>query len=261
MSRQIFRSKILAIGMLSCAVSTSALAETDEGQSVFGDDQVNAIEQVIYDYLMTNPEVIIEAVEVLQAREEAEAAAKIAQTLEDSRDEIYNSPDSHVAGNPNGDLTIVEFFDYNCGYCKRGLDDLLEAVEEDSNVRLVFKEYPILSEDSVLAARAALASRQQGKYMDFHVALMRSTGGLSADRIDQIAKSIGINVKQLHKDMEDPKIVEMIAANKVLADNLSISGTPNFIIADQIFPGLLEKDQLTQVFAELRAAKKDAAVN
>jgi len=246
---------------MSCVVSTAALAETEDKQTIFGDEQVGAIEQVIYDYLMTNPEVIIEAVEVLQAREEAEAAAKIAQTLHDSHDEIYNSPDAYVAGNPEGDLTIVEFFDYNCGYCKRGLDGLLEAVEEDSNVRLVFKEYPILSEESVLAAQAALASRNQDKYMDFHVALMRSTGGLSQSRIDQIAKSVGINVKQLHKDMEDPMIVDMIAANKVLADNLSISGTPNFIIADQIFPGLLEKEQLTEILAELRIAKKEAAVN
>jgi protein-disulfide isomerase len=225
----------------------------DTSQTQFGDEQVDAIEQVVFDYLMENPEVIIQAVEVLQAREENAEQERVAQAMTDKKDEIYASPASMVLGNPDGDVTIVEFFDYQCGYCKRGLPELMAMVESDKNVRLVLKEYPVLGETSVLASKAAIASTKQNKYSEFHLALMQSTGKMTPAKIDEIAKSVGLNIEKLHKDMEDPSIASMLNNNKEVAHALGVTGTPSFVIGNELYQGLMNRSQLSAVAAKVRS--------
>jgi protein-disulfide isomerase len=240
----------------------SSAWSSDKSQTEFGDEQVDAIEQVIFDYLMEKPEVIIQAVEVLQAREEAAEQDRIAQAMTDKKDAIYSAPASMVLGNPDGDLTIVEFFDYQCGYCKKGLPEVMAMVESDKNVRLVLKEYPVLGAASVMASRAAIASIEQDKYPEFHLALMKSTGKLTAARIDEIATDVGLNVKKLHKDMDDASITSMLAGNKAVASALGVTGTPSFVIGDELYQGLMNRDQLAAVAAKVRSqASQPTAMN
>ena len=251
-------TRMIAGGIMFWGLMGTALAETPK-QTSFDDNEVEALETVIFDYLMANPEVIIKAVDALQVREAAEAEARAAQAMLDHADMIYDSPAAYVAGNPNGDVTIVEFFDYHCSYCKRSLDNLLAAVDEDPNLRVVFKEFPILNDQSEVAARAALAAGAQGKYLDLHVAMMSFDGRLTNDRIDLLAKEAGLNVKKLHKAMQDPKIDEIITTNKYLAETLNISGTPSFVIANEIYPGMLEKARIKTIVAMARKGDKEQA--
>jgi len=251
------KSAALALAGVFVVWGLVGMAQSEEAkQNSFDEKEVEALETVIFDYLMENPEVIIQAVDKLQERQDAEAAARAAQAMMDHGEMIYGSPAEYVAGNPEGDVTIVEFFDYHCSYCKRGLANLLAAIEEDPNLRVVFKEFPILNEQSEVAARAALAAGAQGKYLELHTAMMRFDGRLTNDRIDQLAKDVGLNVKKLHKAMEDPKIDEIITTNKYLAETLGISGTPSFVIADQLYAGMLEKAQIKTIVAMAR--KRDA---
>lgn len=152
-------------------------------------------------------------------------------------DEIYNDPDSPVGGNPAGDVTIVEFFDYNCPYCREVADVLGELERADANLRFVYKEFPILGADSDLAARAALAAHRQGKYLEFHKALMTSRLVANQTAVMQIAETVGLDVERLKADMEDPALASIVARNLALALALRIRSTPSFVIADQVYAG------------------------
>lgn len=230
----------------------------DKQQSEFDENQVQAIEQVIYEYLMRKPEIIIEAVEVLQAREEAAEQARVAKAVVDNNELIYAALPGTVFGNPEGDVTVVEFFDYHCGYCKKNFASLMSAVEADKNLRLVLKEYPVLGENSILASQAALASQRQGKYTEFHQALMAASGKLTLDRIDAIAKSVGINVTKMHEDMNDPIIASLIDHNRDLAHELGINGTPSFVINDKLFYGYLDQETLYRAIGQARTEASSA---
>jgi protein-disulfide isomerase len=209
-------------------------------------DQVNAY---IREYLLTNPEIIPEAVEVLRSRQNASA-------LEGSSDLLYNDGYSHVAGNVDGDVTIVEFYDYNCGYCKQVPAALAQLIEEDKNVKIIFKELPILAESSQFASVAAMASMKQGKFMDFHSALMQNKRQLTEELILQIANDSGVDQEQLLQDMADPEIETNLMKNKYLVQNIGISGTPGFVIGNQVIPGYIPYDKLKSIVDEERATRK-----
>jgi protein-disulfide isomerase len=161
-----------------------------------------------------------------------------------------------VAGNPVGDVTLVEFFDYHCAYCKRALNAVTAVLGEDPGLRIVYKEFPILGPDSVLAARAALASRNQdpSKYLEFHVALMSTRGRLTQPRILEIARDAGFDAERLVADMASPEINTAIERNIELARSLEINGTPTFVIGDQLVPGAVDLDTLRRLIAEARAS-------
>ncbi|MCH7957286.1 MAG: DsbA family protein [Proteobacteria bacterium] len=168
------------------------------------------------------------------------------------QDELLNDPASPVGGNPDGDVTLVEFFDYQCPYCKTIFPSIQALLAEDRNLRYVFKEFPILGRASVFAARAALAARRQGKYLEFHTALMSARGKLTETRVMRLAEKVGLDVDRLRRDMADGTVDAMIRRNLELADGLGIFSTPVFIIGDTQIPGAVEIDTLKVLIARAR---------
>jgi len=213
-----------------------------------------AIEDVVREFILNNPEIIVEAVHSLQEREKQESHQRLKATLVAKRSELLNDPATPVGGNPKGDVTIVEFFDYRCGYCKRVMPALQEVLKTDNNVRFVFKEFPILGPESVVASKAALAASMidKGKYEAFHWALMKTTGALPESRVMKIAADAGFDVKALKKAMDDPKIETLIRRNYALAEALEINGTPAFIIGDHVIRGATDLAAFRQVIAKAR---------
>ncbi len=214
--------------------------------------QMQQIELLLRRLLMEKPEILIEAIEEYRRRQQAAAKAETRQTLVDKREEIFEDPDSPVAGNPNGDVTLVEFFDYQCGYCKSVVDRVAGAVARDKNIRWVFKEFPILGPASVFAAQAALAAHRQGKYPKFHLALMRARGKLTDAKVLRIAERTGLDMTRLQADMKTPEIDAMIEQNKRLADALNVRGTPAFVIGDVLVPGAIDEATLQRLIAGAR---------
>ena len=187
-----------------------------------------------------NPEVIEEAIQILRARRQAEEENRAKQALSQNGDALRHHPMTPVSGNVDGDVTVVEFFDYQCGYCKRSLASMVELLRSDKNVRVVWKELPILGPASCIAARAAMASKKQAKYLDFHIALMGERGRLSEGKIMEAAKRVGLNLEKLREDMKDPAIDAYLDETQQLANALGIRGTPAFVIGDTLVPGAID---------------------
>jgi protein-disulfide isomerase len=219
----------------------------------FNKDQREEMGGIIRDYLLENPEILREVVQALEAKEQEAGLTAMSEAIRERSDELYRGEHDLVAGNPNGSVTMVEFFDYNCGYCKRAMSDVLALIEADDDLRVVFKEWPILGEGSRFAARAALASARQGKYWDFHLALME-TRRLDETTTLEVAERIGLDVDQLKADMEAPEVAAVIEGNMQLASAFGIQGTPVFFIDDQVIPGAVGHDALAQVIGEVREA-------
>jgi protein-disulfide isomerase len=213
-----------------------------------------ALEQVIHDYLINHPEVLIEALKAgdarMKAQEEAEARAQIVK----HQDELIRDAKSPVGGNPGGDVTIVEFFDYRCPYCKQ-VEPALEALlKEDSKVRVVYKEFPILGPESLVASRVSLAAWKQSppKYARLHAALMGSQGALSEDSILKAAEAAGLDLAKIKADMRTAEIEALIKSTYELAEALDIRGTPAFIIGNGLAPGTVDLPMLRRMVAEAR---------
>lgn len=218
------------------------------------DQQRSQIESLIEDYIVNNPEVIVDAVRRYQAEQRiAEEAAK-AQRLVELQEQLENSETSPVGGNPNGDVTLVEFFDYRCGYCKRVHDTVVNTVKADGNIRLVYKEFPILGPASMTAARVALAVHfaMPEKYKAFNDSIMRSRGSLTEERLFQIAEDFEISPDTLRSAMEDPRVEQEIRHNMALAQALEINGTPAFVIGNRIVPGAVDAETLQKLIEEAR---------
>jgi protein-disulfide isomerase len=214
--------------------------------------ELDPFEQRVREYLLQNPEVIMEALQILQERQRAAEAEGLKRTIAERSDEILNDPDAPVGGNPAGDVTLVEFFDYNCPYCRRVAPTVVELEETDPDLRLVYKEFPILGPGSQFAARAALASRKQGKYVAFHNAVMQASEQVTEESVMEIARTVGLDPEQLKTDMQDPAIQEAIARNLRLANALGITGTPSFVIGQEIVPGAADLGTLQDLIARAR---------
>lgn len=214
--------------------------------------ELDPFEQRVREYLLKNPEVIMEALQILQERQRAAEAENLKRTIAERSEEILNDPAAPVGGNPDGDVTLVEFFDYNCPYCRRVAPTVAELEETDADLRVVYKEYPILGPGSQFAARAALASRRQGKYLPFHNALMQATEQVTEESVMEIAREVGLDTERLEQDMQDPAIQEAIARNLGLANALGITGTPSFIIGQEIVPGAVDLRTLQGLIARAR---------
>ncbi|HET8729187.1 MAG TPA: DsbA family protein [Alphaproteobacteria bacterium] len=212
-----------------------------------------AIEEVVRDYLVENPEVIMEALTVLQGRQEQAARDRQAQELAALEDEIFDNPASPVIGNEQGDVTLVEFFDYQCGYCKSMLEPLGDLIAGDGDLRVVMKEFPVLGPASIVAARASLAAEEQGLYAEFHNGLMARRGRLDEAAIFAVAEDVGLDVERLKQDMESDAVADEIAANLRLAQRLGINGTPTFIVGEEIVPGAVDIRMLEDLIARQRA--------
>ncbi|MGA8435460.1 MAG: DsbA family protein, partial [Methyloceanibacter sp.] len=176
------------------------------------------VERIMRDYLTKNPQILVEMATQLDKRQ----ASQQTKAISDNADAIFRSPVSHVAGNPNGDVSVVEFFDYNCPFCRHALHDVVKLIDDDGKVRLVLKELPILSDDSVAAAKLALASNKQGKYFEMHQKLLSEPGKADKAKALRIAKDLGLDVDQLQKDADDPDIKKALDEAKDLAHKLGL---------------------------------------
>lgn len=237
--------RALLIALIALFVIPAQAAE-------FNDAQKKELGDIIRQYLLENPEVVRDAMQELERKQqEAEDSART-DTLKTMAAEIFRSKDDLIGGNPNGKVTMVEFFDYNCGYCKRAFPDVMKMVDSDKDLKLVMKEFPILGPGSVYAARAALASRKQGKYWEYHMALMAHEGRIDEAVADQIAEAAGLDVKKLKADMEADEVNQVITRNMQLADSLKIQGTPAFIIDETVIPGAVGYEALAAVVKQVR---------
>ena len=241
---------VVAVALLA-AGPASAQEQTKPAE--FDPAQESAIRMIVRDYLVAHPEVLIEALQVYQAREKAAAAERKREALRAHSGALNGSSDDPVIGNPEGDVVIVEFFDYRCPYCTKVAEPLREAVLADGNIKLVMKEFPILGPDSQFAARAALAAAKQGLYEPFHFALMDVKGKVDQEAVMTIAKGVGLDLDRLKGDMQSPEIDAVLRRNFQLAEILEINGTPAFIIGEEIFPGAIDMQSLKAKVAEVRS--------
>jgi protein-disulfide isomerase len=233
------------------AVVTPAIAA--DADKTFSADQKAAIERIVRDYLVKHPEVLVEAMKELETRQATQQAAAQRQVIVDRKGSIFAASTDFALGNPKGDITVVEFFDYNCGWCKKAVDEMVKLTKADQNVRVVFKELPIFGENSQFAARAAMASIAQGKYWDYHVALMKERQ-VTKENALRIAERVGIDIQRLKKDMESPKIEAALKETQALAQALGIEGTPGFIVDTKVNVGFLPADGLKGLIADIRKA-------
>ena len=208
-----------------------------------------AIEKVLRDVLRTNPEIIVEAIKAHRAKQEANKALKAQETLASRRKELDGGALTPIGGNPKGTITVVEFFDYQCGFCKRVFPAVVTLLQTDKRIRYVYKEFPILGPASMIAARAAIATWKidKTKYQPFHTALMSSRGQLSEGKIMRLAQDNGIDLKRLEKQMKEPAVYQELQNNLNLAQALNITGTPAFIIGNRIIPGAVPLEELKRL--------------
>jgi len=214
------------------------------------------VSQQIHDYILAHPEVIAEAQRNMATRQAAERQSLAKKALADNHDAVFADPADPVIGNPRGDVTIVEFYDLDCPFCRALAPSLRQLVEEDHGVRLILKDYPILGPGSELAARYALAAIKQGKYAEFHDAVLASKlpeHQLDEGKILGFAASAGLDVARLKADVNEPALTKRIADNRALAGKLGISGTPGLIIGDQVQGGALSLDALKKLVSDARA--------
>ena len=206
-------------------------------------------------YLLDNPEVIMEAVAVLEERQaEGQAQADI-DLVRANADAIFNDGHSWVGGNPEGDITLVEFMDYRCGYCRRAVDEVNGLLEEDGNIRFIVKEFPILGEDSVLASRFAIATQQVAgdeAYKSVHDALMAYNGTMNDTGFTRLADSLGLDANAIVAAMDSDAVSKVIAANHALGQRLQISGTPSFVMGEQMLRGFLPQDAMQSIADDIR---------
>ncbi|MSO92890.1 MAG: DsbA family protein [Rhodospirillales bacterium] len=247
----------LAFVVVTVAIGTALPLENARSQSAggaFTPEQRKAVEEIVREYLRENPDVLMDAISAFREKQEAEAKRQTAEAFEAKRNELLNDPATPVAGNPQGDVTVVEFFDYRCGYCKRVFPVVNDLLKSDPKIRYVLKELPILGPESVGATRAALAAwrMDKSKYVPFRTALMETKGSLPTSKILQIAGSVGLDVPKLEKAMADPAIETMIDKNRALAQALGIEGTPAFIIGNELVPGAIDLDTFRRLVAAAR---------
>lgn len=238
--------------MLAAVLSLAAAVPLASAQDKL---PVEEVERIVREYLLREPEVVYQAIQELQKRREAEEAARQKQLIAQHADEILHEAADPVAGNPAGDVTLVEFFDYRCGYCRSMSPALRGLIEKDGKLRFVFKELPVLGPESVTAARAALAASRQnpGRYPAFHFALMQAKD-LGREAVLDLAARHGFDPDRLAAEMDGAWVEARIKANLALADTLGIQGTPSFIVGDQLIPGATEIAHLAELIGAQRRA-------
>ncbi|OIQ68188.1 disulfide bond formation protein D precursor [mine drainage metagenome] len=235
------------------AASPSASAQS------FSDGQRGEIETIVRNYLIAHPEVLEEAMTELNKRQAAAEAEKHEASVAKNSDTIFNSPRGVVLGNKDGDVTFVEFFDYNCGYCKRAMADMLDLLKSDPKLKVVLKEFPVLSQGSVEAAQVAVAVRMQDpsgkKYLDFHQKLLGGRGPAAKARAIAAAKDAGLDIGRIEKDLASPEVRATIEENFKLAEAMGMNGTPSYVIGKQIVVGAVGLDGLKEKIGVARCGK------
>ena len=232
--------------------STEAQQSAPEDASPFSPEEQDAIDRQVRDYILENPEIIMQAVQILRERQEQQAQDARRQGVKQHAEALRESGPLPVLGNPDGDVTIVEFFDYRCPYCRQVANLALETAKADGNVRVVYKEYPILGPDSEFASRAAIAASMQGRYAEFHKALMNDVQTVNQDSVMRLAEMMDLDIAQLKADMRSDRVTQTIQQTRQLGQQLQINGTPAFIVGTEVAPGAISRDQLEQMIARAR---------
>jgi protein-disulfide isomerase len=234
--------------------STAPSTATASGNTPFSALQKNVIRNTVREYLLNNPEVIVEAFEALQSQQQHSQQQQNNGAISAHMEQLVGSRRDPFIGNPNASVTIVEFFDYQCPFCKRMAQDLAKIAAEDPDVKIIFKEFPVFGRESTLATRAALASAKQGKYQEFHLAIMGLRGAPSENAIFRVASRLGMDLERLRRDMQSPSIETQIQTNLQLARQVGVRGTPAFIVGDQLVPGAMSPEQMRELIAEKRGS-------
>jgi len=245
--------------LLSPALLALALCAAPASAQTFSDGQRGEIETIVKNYLIAHPEVLEEAMNELNKRQAADEAAKHEASITENSQAIFNSPRNVTLGNKSGDVTFVEFFDYNCGYCKRAMTDMMDLMKADPKLKVVLKEFPVLSEGSVEAAKVAVAVRMQdpggAKYLDFHQRLLGGRGPADKARALAAAKEAGLDVTRLEKDMASPEAKATIDENFKLAESMGMNGTPSYVIGKQVVVGAIGVEGLKEKIGIARCGK------
>jgi protein-disulfide isomerase len=248
--------RFLAPALLALALGSAPLSASAQS---FSDTQRGDIEAIVKNYLIAHPEVLEEAMNELNKRQAAAEAEKHEASVATNADAIFNSPRGVTLGNKDGDVTFVEFFDYNCGYCKRAMSDMLDLMKADPKLKVVLKEFPVLSQGSVEAAQVAVAVRMQDpsgkKYLDFHQKLLGGRGAADKARAMAVAKEVGLDMAKLEKDMASPEAKATIEENFKLAEAMGMNGTPSYVIGKQVVIGAVGIDSLKEKIGVARCGK------
>jgi protein-disulfide isomerase len=250
-------SNILRAAALTLSLLPGAAFATES----FSEPQKTEIQSIIKDYLLENPEVLRDAITELERREEVAQSLKREKALSDDQSPLYKSENQAVIGNPNGKVTLIEFFDYNCGYCKKALDDLARLMKENPDLRVVLKDLPILSPGSIDAAAIAAAARNQfkgEKFWEFHQKLLGSRGQVGKAQALAVAKDLGADMDKLNKDAIAPGVKEGIEENDQLAKGLMMNGTPSYVVGGEVIVGAVGYDQLKAKLDNVRKCGKAA---
>ena len=236
---------VLSLGTPGQALELDQM--TVQQQSQFG--------QAVRAYLLENPEVLMEAIAVLEQRKSAAQAMSDEDLVKANALALFDDCYSWVGGNVNGDVTIVEFMDYRCGYCKKAHADVTELVESDGNIRLIYKEFPVLGPESVLAARFAMAVKSlagDAAYKEVHDALITLRGQMSQATFDSLAKDLSLDLAAVQSEMNSDAVTAALAQNQTLASTLQIQGTPGFVLGSGILRGYVPLDAMREIVAEVR---------
>lgn len=242
----------VAVWFMSDPAFRKGPSRTDASAALSKDD----FGQRVRAYILENPEIVMEAAQLLQERQRAAEESEITTVVAKRADEIFRDAESPVGGNPDGDVTMVEFFDYNCPYCRQVAPTMQDAEAADPKLRIVYKEFPILGPNSIFSAKAALAVHRQGKYVAFHNAMMVEPGVADEAKVMKIAAEIGADITRLKSDMEDPALTAAFEKNIALAQALRINGTPGFVIGDQIVRGAIDLKAMQGFIQEARKKKQ-----
>jgi protein-disulfide isomerase len=243
--------------VLASALIAAPLAFAPAHAQTVSPAQRSEIEAIIKEYLIKNPEVLQEAMEELENRQNAAKAEKAKSTIKDAEAALFRSQRQVVLGNPNGDVTMVEFFDYNCGYCKGALADMMNLMKGDPKLKVVLKEFPVLGRGSVEAAQVAVAVRMQDpkKYLDFHQKLLGGRGQADKARAIAVAKEVGLDVARIEKDMNSDEVKATLDESMKLAEPLGLNGTPSYVIGNDIVVGAVGHDTLLGKINQARCGK------
>jgi len=212
-------------------------------------------DQAIEQYIRSHPEVIEQALRSLGVKRQEDEELRVAQVIAAHQEELLRDPATPVSGSLNGEVTVVEFFDYRCGYCKQVAGAVAQLQKDEPDVRIVYKDFPILGEESVFAARAALAAQEQGKHQAFHEAILASASGLTKEEIFAIAQRVGLDVEKLDANLHAPEWERTIDRNRALAKLLGISGTPGFVVGSEVYAGALDLKSLRALVAQARTKR------
>lgn len=239
--------------------NTTSLAGDDKASEGLSPADEEAVRHIIREYLLENPEVIAEAIMILQERDEAARQSQQADAVRANHDKLVNDGVSVILGNPKGDVTLVEFYDYQCPYCRRGHADVLRLIDSDANLRVVYKQLPIkdvpgAEPGSLIAARMAMAADRQGLFRAFHAEVMRTPMPLTEAKLTDAAQRVGLDLRRLRLDMQDKAITNSIRDNMFMARDIGITGTPTYVIGEHVIVGALGFEALQEAVSVQRQA-------